>query len=214
MKNSCYIQILALILVAFILAGCASLSTRTSTFPSDQATGKLYPGVQDNLKWIKEMAPDLIDPEWWPLAWFFVSTQLIDVPLSFAVDTVCFPYDFQHRNYSATTHWYGNGGTYRILKTDPEGKLHGKCSYCLTTDKGAIWGETRYRHGELFGIAEATGSPLPAGRIHGEFQNNKPWDGTFLLHALNTNKCDVGLIFSYQDGVLVTTSNVFKKILK
>ena len=204
----------SLMAAACLMAGCASIELRNKSDSGESAIGKLYPGLQADLEMTVLGVKNLYDPGPGGVgaSFIFLPIFIIDMPFSFALDTVCFPYDFVNRNLTEEIQRYGCR-TYWIFIRDAEGRLHGKCPYQLNTDAGIVRGFNRYQHGVLSGNVEAKGDPIPTGRIQGKYSNGKKSNGAFLLHATKTNKIK-GPIVYYEDGLQVAVSNVVLRIVR
>ena len=179
--------------------------------PEVHAAGKVYPGVQHGAVITFYSAIQLFSSAA-PFIILLVPVVLADMPLSFICDTICLPYDLGHLGYEAKVVWYGHA-TYWVVKTDKAGKRHGKCAFQLKTKAGTIWGFVNYEHGLRQGLAKVHGEPWRNGDVCGQFLQDKEWDGSFLLHADDPSRREVGPVVRYEKGMLVGTSDgVFKLV--
>jgi uncharacterized protein YceK len=84
------------ILFCFILLGCASLDYRTGT--TGAVNSGVYPGTRWDAKNIHSITSGEYQPwitEIWP---FHLTASILDLPLSFVLDTICLPYDLTRKH--------------------------------------------------------------------------------------------------------------------
>jgi uncharacterized protein YceK len=72
------------------LAGCSSLSSRLTK--ENLVAPGIYPGVRTNMEYLIPGAHGL-HPEWYPVDNSLALMALVDMPLTFAADTLFLPHD-------------------------------------------------------------------------------------------------------------------------
>lgn len=210
MTKSIQQAIISLVLLIYC-AGCASIVMRTG---DQQGLGMVYSGIRADIKCLRicrnEASRSGGDPE----AGYFVLLSLVDVPLCLIADTLCLPLDLTNLGRKSETILYGKS-MFRVVKTDRNGYLHGKCSFQLCSQSaGMFWGYTKYTHGRPNGIAEAWGGGIDERtELKGNYIDGKPWEGSFLLNASDTNSFEVGPVVTYKQGVQVNVSNLTIRLL-
>jgi uncharacterized protein YceK len=87
-----YITVIVILILFFCLTGCASIDYRTSYYG---ITPGIYPGVRNDIRNLFGYSGGIIPlgPEWVDDVF-----TILDIPFSFAFDTLCAPYDvFKNR---------------------------------------------------------------------------------------------------------------------
>ncbi|MDD5044067.1 MAG: YceK/YidQ family lipoprotein [Candidatus Omnitrophica bacterium] len=92
--NKKILSLLSVFLFLSYLTGCASINYRSTSYESHAYPG-VYPGLRSGLDGLNEGKPFNLDMSDDPKAMLYVATffAVIDVPLCFAIDTLCLPYD-------------------------------------------------------------------------------------------------------------------------
>ncbi|MFH0854751.1 MAG: YceK/YidQ family lipoprotein [bacterium] len=92
-----YITLIVFIIVSSQIAGCGSITYRTrpaikGMYVSPELSRAVYPGVRRDIYQIKDTSSAA---KWIGQggATFFCITSILDIPLSFVIDTLCLPYD-------------------------------------------------------------------------------------------------------------------------
>ena len=84
-----YFRLVSILLI-FFLNGCASIECRTKKYPL-VAPG-VYPGVRKDLD---DITPN---EDFFKTGTLFRIAPIIDLPLSFVLDTICLPFDIYQNN--------------------------------------------------------------------------------------------------------------------
>ncbi|MCX4026255.1 YceK/YidQ family lipoprotein [Endozoicomonas sp. SM1973] len=87
-------KLVILLVLSCLFTGCSSIGFRISGLNKEYVKAPIYPGVQIVFKKLSggpgssvhAHLPDFV-------GWLFYPFDIINLPLSFVVDTVCLPYD-------------------------------------------------------------------------------------------------------------------------
>ena len=87
------ICVLNMALAVATATGCAALSSRSGSIPGSHQAGEKYPGVKVDLDVIAGSAVSMGNAKDIPVMIFILPLGLVDLPLSFCVDTIMLPLD-------------------------------------------------------------------------------------------------------------------------
>lgn len=196
------------------ITGCSTLITHKATSMVATSHG-IYRGTREDAGCVYLMVTtthELVTGDVGFGQWsFYLLFGLVDLPLSLVADTVCLPYDLTTLGYTTQHISYDDHESYRIVRTDNHGKRHGKNPFQLLvydSNRQTVKGYEHYRHGTLIGKAEAWDIPLGNKRIIGEYRQGVPWNGSFLMHAGDTNYLQITSINQYEQGVLTGSTPI------
>lgn len=105
MKEKRFVVISVIFILLSCLAGCASIDYRAKYYADGVSRPGIYPGVREDIDALSGYNGDFMGmlPEW-----FYDAVTILDLPFSFAVDTLCMPYDL-FRNWERNVYVKGTG---------------------------------------------------------------------------------------------------------